>query len=664
MEGLAEAVQPIRTLRTSATGRWADIAESDSDEEVDLGAWKSKEAPDSLISTILRGAAQASTPKEEVRKICYISGLSEQASHKVVTEMFSPPRVNAQLQKEATAAGDLTAGTSFDMIRDAVSGEAWNFLEADDRRRCWERLKAEDPWVVIGSPPCTPFSVLNTGLNKDRGDPEKRARKLAEGRILLGFALGVYEWQVQRGKYFLHEHPASASSWAMPEVDAVRQMNGVSTVITDACVFGMAAVDDDGVERPVKKPTRWMSNAPRLLRSLGYRCAGKHKHTQLLNGRAAAAAIYPPELVLAIIRGLQAQREEDARQGNTAPPLSVPILDAIRGDVPLQAVRESKDTYDEYTGLLLDPVLVQKGKDEELRYFKTKNVWDIVARSNAGNRRIIGTRWICSNKGDTENPDIRCRLVCQEVKTYQTEDFFAATPPLETLRLIVSIAAEDPDRQITLVDISRAYFNAFIEREVYVELPTEAGCDKSVVGRLVKCMYGTRDAAQGWEGTYRAALEALGFVKGKASPCVFTHSTRDIFLTVHGDDFLATSSPATLDWFEKAILTKFEGKVKGRLRNPGDELRVLNRIIRRSEEGYEWEADQRHAELLIESAGLDSESRPLANPGRKLNTKELEVEAIPLVGVEATSFRARAARANFLASDRPDIASSVKELCR
>ena len=652
-------------LLPAKRARWADAYEVNDDNESDLGDWQKYQADrDDLVSTIVRGAAQVSTPKEEVRRLCYVSGMDAQQSHQVVTELFSPPRVNAQLQRGTAADSGVVAGTSFDMIVDPLSGEAWDFLKASDRRRCWERLKAEDPWVVIGSPPCTAFSVLNTGLNKNRGDPVERERKMAEGKVLLGFALGVYAWQVKRGKYFLHEHPASASSWTTQEVEAVRRMDSVSTVTCDACVFGMKAIDEDGQEKPVKKPTKWMSNAPRLLRSLGYRCSGRHQHTQLLGGRAAAAAIYPPELVLAIVKGLQAQREEDARLGKAAPPLSVAILEAVRGEIQLQAVGVTKDTYDEYTGLLLDPVLVQRGKDEELKYFKTKNVWNVVARASAGDRRIIGTRWICSNKGDEVNPEIRCRLVCQEVKTYQTEEFFAATPPLETLRMILSIAAEDSNREVTLVDISRAYFNAFIEREVHVELPPEAGCAKNVVGKLVKCMYGTRDAAQGWEGTYRTALEALGFRKGKASPCVFGHITRDIFLTVHGDDFLATAGPADLNWFEKTLLATFEGKVKGRLKNPGDELRVLNRVVRRSEDGYEWEADQRHAELLIENARLEHDSRPLSNPGRKLSSKELETEAVLLVGIEATNFRANAARANFLASDRPDIAFSVKELCR
>jgi hypothetical protein len=156
----------------------------------------------------------------------------------------------------------------------------------------------------------------------------------------------------------------------------------------------------------------------------------------------------------------------------------------------------------------------------------------------------------------------------------------------------------------------------------------------------------------------------MGFRKGNASPCVFGHMSREMFLTVHGDDFFATGEAADLDWFEKTLLKTFEGKVKGRLKFDGDELRILNRVVRRTGDGYEWEADQRHAELLIESAGLDKDSRPLSNPGRKLTGKELETEPEPLEGQEATDFRARAARANFLATDRPDIAFAVKELCR
>ena len=74
-----------------------------------------------------------------------------------------------------------------------------------------------------------------------------------------------------------------------------------------------------------------------------------------------------------------------------------------------------KKVNDKFTSEPLDKGLVQRGKAE---------------------------RWVCSNKGDTENLEIHCCFVCQEVKTYKYEDFFAATPQIATLRIILSSAAE------------------------------------------------------------------------------------------------------------------------------------------------------------------------------------------------------------------------------
>ena len=56
----------------------------------------------------------------------------------------------------------------------------------------------------------------------------------------------------------------------------------------------------------------------------------------------------------------------------------------------------------------------------------------------------IGTRWVYTNKGDAANPFIRARLVAQETKRASEltpEDVsstFAATPPLESLKIMVS----------------------------------------------------------------------------------------------------------------------------------------------------------------------------------------------------------------------------------
>ncbi len=87
--------------------------------------------------------------------------------------------------------------------------------------------------------------------------------------MLLAFALGVYELQARSGRYFLHEHLASASSRGLDEVKAAQHMDGMAIVTGDACMFDMKPVDAEGAERPAKKPPRWMSSAPQLSRSPG-----------------------------------------------------------------------------------------------------------------------------------------------------------------------------------------------------------------------------------------------------------------------------------------------------------------------------------------------------------------------------------------------------------
>ena len=59
-----------------------------------------------------------------------------------------------------------------------------------------------------------------------------------------------------------------------------------------------------------------MSSSPELLKLLGVKCDGSHTHQELLSGRAAAAAIYPADLVVAIIKGMEAQTR---REGESMP---------------------------------------------------------------------------------------------------------------------------------------------------------------------------------------------------------------------------------------------------------------------------------------------------------------------------------------------------------
>ncbi len=74
-------------------------------------------------------------------------------------ELYSPPRV--------TALGlptGLVRGSTFDLQADEA-GVAWDFTKPADRKRAWQRIRAEEPFLVGGSPPCTMFSRLQPNLN-------------------------------------------------------------------------------------------------------------------------------------------------------------------------------------------------------------------------------------------------------------------------------------------------------------------------------------------------------------------------------------------------------------------------------------------------------------------------------------------------------------------
>ena len=69
-----------------------------------------------------------------------------------------------------------------------------------------------------------------------------------------------------------------------------------------------------------------------------------------------------------------------------------------------------------------------------------------------------------------------------------------------------------------------------------------------------------------------------------------------------GDDFTAFVSECGLDWYRGVITERFESKVKGRSgpgRADGKSMRVLNRMNHWTPVGIEYEADQRHADIIV-----------------------------------------------------------------
>ena len=89
---------------------------------------------------------------------------------------------------------------------------------------------------------------------------------------------------------------------------------------------------------------------------------------------------------------------------------------------------------------------------------------------------------------------------------------------------------------------------------------------------------------------------------------------------------------------------------------------MLNRIVRWTPRGIEYEADPRPVEKLLREIALEG-ANGAATPGVKVLSHQVETET-ELPETEFTRFRALAARANYLAADRIDVLYSANEVCR
>ena len=99
--------------------------------------------------------------------------------------------------------------------------------------------------------------------------------------------------------------------------------------------------------------------------------------------------------------------------------------------------------WDDISAAPLNPEMVKAARQLEIKYADQKPVWEKIARSEAKRRgwKIVKSRWNDINKYDDKFPNYRSRMVGKEFNDSVLEGLFAATPPLEALRLLLSHAA-------------------------------------------------------------------------------------------------------------------------------------------------------------------------------------------------------------------------------
>ena len=105
-----------------------------------------------------------------------------------VAELYSPPWVTAEAQK---------FGLKTSEAMDILTG--WDFTKNQHKRMAKEYIDKYKPRLNL-----TPWT-------------EEKQHRWREDRKHLQFVGELYKQQVKEGRWFLHVHPASATSWSLKE---------------------------------------------------------------------------------------------------------------------------------------------------------------------------------------------------------------------------------------------------------------------------------------------------------------------------------------------------------------------------------------------------------------------------------------------------------------
>ena len=189
-----------------------------------------------------------------------------------VSDICSPPR-GAEMARSL----GMKAGVSLDLTVPASDGYIWDFSTKSCKDRCRENIHEQKPLFLMVSPERTPYSTIQ---NLNMRTPEGKAKvELArrKGDAHLKFCVTLAKAQMERGKYFVYEHPKLAAPLQNRDIVEPISMAGMMQIELDRCEVGLTFKHKDGIA-PAKKPTTLLTNSVEVDRIMSRRCRGGNRH--------------------------------------------------------------------------------------------------------------------------------------------------------------------------------------------------------------------------------------------------------------------------------------------------------------------------------------------------------------------------------------------------
>ena len=187
-------------------------------------------------------------------------------------------------------------------------------------------------------------------------------------------------------------------------------------------------------------------------------------------------------------------------------------------------------------------------------------------------KKPITCRWVYKLKPPTTltpEPIFKARLVAHGYKQKEGEDYsstFAQVATLKAFRILIWLSVFLGYKS-TQLDVKNAFLHGKLDAEIYMTSPPGYANEIGTV-RLVKSIYGVKQAPRIWYATLVAALHSLGFQELHSDSCVFRHTKVNCFLLIFVDDIICvTNDEQFRKHFESEMQRIFDIKILGVLRH-------------------------------------------------------------------------------------------------
>lgn len=291
----------------------------------------------------------------------------------------------------------------------------------------------------------------------------------------------------------------------------------------------------------------------------------------------------------------------------------------------------------------------------EISSIERNNTWKLTKLPEG--HKAIGLKWVFKLKHDTNGEIIKhkARLVAKGYVQREGIDFeevFAPVTRLETVRLLLAVAAKN-SWEVHHMDVKSAFLNGDLKEDVYVSQPEGFVKENQahLVYKLVKALYGLRQAPRAWYAKLNECLERLGFSKCPVEHAVYTKKVGSEVLVVgvYVDDLLVTGTNiSSIEHFKRQMHAEFDMSDLGRLAYYlGIEVEQKDDYIQLKQSSY--------AKKILERAGM-LDCNPCKYPMESrspLNKDEHGKE------VNSTQYKSVVGGLRYLVHTRPDIAFAV-----